>query len=159
MSEDVSLDRPDLRARSLSRVVLMGWHGPPRAETIREVKEKMVAHHAHFSDGVVIVNVARGGAPDERARGAFRELAKAAGKSVIGVFLVLPAGLAATVARSVVSAINFTSRLSFRIEVVASPEEGAARVAQLLAKRGLTGPPENELLRALAEVAEALPKP
>lgn len=155
MKGELLLDRPDLRARSLSRVVLMGWHGPPRAETIREVKAQMVDHHAHWADGVIIVNVAHGGAPDEAARAAFKELAKAAGKAVIGVFLVLPKGLASTVARSVVSAINFTSRLSFRIEVAASIADGANRVAELMRARRLSGPSSSEIERALLEVAAA----
>lgn len=146
----------ELRAATLPNVILLAWHLAPTAATIRDVGAKMAAHHDAHPEGVVIVNSILGGAPDEAAREAFKEIGRAQVSTVAGVVLVFPGhGLRTAIAKTVVLGIRLATRGRFPIRVADSVEAAGTLVQGLLAAVTATPPSSADVVGALRDLGRA----
>jgi hypothetical protein len=145
-----SFTSPELQATTHPHVILLAWHAAPTAPTIARIGDQMRAHHDAHPEGVVIVNVILGGAPDDAARRAFQELGQATLESVAGIVLALPSGgLKVAIARAAVASLRVVLRPAFPIVVAESLADAASRVRGTLAGRNLPAPSEAELRASL----------
>lgn len=150
----VIFESEELRAATLPNVILLAWHLAPTAATIREVGTKMIKHHQAHPEGVVIVNSIQGGAPDDAARKAFRELGQESESSVAGVILVFPEhGVRTAIAKTVVLGIRLATRGKFPIRVAESVAAVGPMVGAMLATRLSAPPTAADVDRALRGLA------
>jgi hypothetical protein len=150
----LSFTSPELRATTLPNVILLAWHGAPTAPTIERIGAQMRAHHDAHPEGVVIVNVILGGAPDDAARRALQELGQATMGSVAGVVLALPGGgLKVAIARAAVASLRLVLRPAFPFVVAESLADAASRVRAALLGRRLPAQPEAELRESLEAIS------
>lgn len=127
-------ENADLRARGIGPVVAMIWHKAPTRPVIEALQSKVKAHHDAHPGGVVLLIGARGGAPDEEARHAFKLLVKSVEKSILGAAVVLPIqGLRGKVVRAAVSTA-VRALVSFPIKVVDSIPAAAQHAVTLLSQ-------------------------
>ncbi len=146
----VIYESDELRAATLPNVILLAWHLAPTASTIREVGAKMARHHEAHPEGVVIVNCICGGAPDDAARRAFREVGEKTVRSVAGVVLVFPEhGLRTALAKTVVLGIRAATRARFPIRVADSIAAIGSMVRTMLEGRVSQPPGSAEIETAL----------
>lgn len=152
----IAIDDAGLRGRSEGRLVVLGWHGPPQARAVEALTAQSAVHHAAFPDGVVIVSVASGGAPDAAARASLRNLAAESAHCVLGmVVLIETTGFKAVLARNAANVINLSARLPFRIELRTTADEAALATAQILTRFNVDGPSESRIRALLGEVSVA----
>jgi hypothetical protein len=144
----------ELRATTLPHVILLAWHAAPTAPTIARIGAEMRAHHDAHPDGVVVVNVILGGAPDDTARRAFQELGHATAKSVAGIVVALPGGgFKVALARAAVASVRLVARPAFPISVTKSLAETAAQARANLLSRSLPAPSEEDLRAGLEAIS------
>ncbi len=150
----VIFESPELRAATLPNIILLAWHLAPTSPTIREVGEKMLRHHEAHPEGVVIINSILGGAPDDAARKAFKELGLQSLDSVAGVILVFPGhGVRTAIAKTVVLGLRVATRGKVPIRVADSVSAVGAMTRGMLTGRTADLPDASELetqLRSLS---------
>lgn len=127
-------ENADLRARAIGPVVAMIWHKAPTRPVIEALQSKVKAHHDAHPGGVVLLVGARGGAPDDDARRAFKDLVKTVEKSILGAAVVIPiAGLRGKVVRAAVSTA-VRALVPFPIKVVDSIPAAAQHAVTVLSQ-------------------------
>lgn len=147
---EVLFEGKDLRAHALGRVVLMVWHQAPRRSTIDVFRTKVASHHDRYPDGVVLIVSAHGGAPDEDARTAFKDMVRAVEKSILGVVVLLGIrGLRGAVVRGAVAAAVKALGLPFAVKIQDAPGSVADQADRLLRQRRVDSPGTSAIERVL----------
>lgn len=151
----VIFESAELRAATLPNVILLAWHLAPTAPTILDVGAKMLRHHAAHPEGVVIVNAIMGGAPDDAARKAFKELGLQSLDSVAGVILVFPGhGVRTAIAKTVVLGLRVATRGKVPIRVADSVSAVGSMARGMLTGRTAALPDAAVLEASLRSLGE-----
>ena len=151
---EVLFDAPDARAHALGRVVLMAWHRAPRAEVVRAVQDAVRPHGERFPDGVGLVLLPMGDAPDDAGRAALNAWKQSLGGAVAAAAAVIAVGgIKGSVVRGLAAGVVAAMRLPFAVKLVESRAAACEHVARGLREKGLAVPGADELAAALERAA------